>query len=108
MLKAFGCACFLHLMPYNKHKLMPKLVKCVFIGYNLHYKGYRCLDPITGHVYISRNVTFDELTFPVHSPFFAIANSCSKPSSSSSQNPTPSSSPQNPTMKAKDTLLDQQ
>ncbi|KAM2197897.1 hypothetical protein ACFXTH_025439 [Malus domestica] len=108
MLKAFGCACFPHLVPYNKHKLMPKSVKCVFIGYDLHYKGYCCLDPITCHVYISRNVTFDELTFLVRSHFFAIANSCSKPSSFSSQNPTPSSLPQNPTMKAKDTLLDQQ
>ncbi|KAM1723463.1 hypothetical protein COP2_022337 [Malus domestica] len=64
MLKAFGYACFPHLVAYNKHKLMPKSVKCVFIGYDLHYKGYRCLDPITGRVYISRNVTFDELTFP--------------------------------------------
>ena len=64
MLKAFGCACFPHLVPYNKHKLMPISVKYVFIGYDLHYKGYRCLDPITDRVYISRNVAFDELTFP--------------------------------------------
>lgn len=43
---------------------MPKSVKCVFIGYDNNYKGYRCLDMASGKVYISRNVSFDELTFP--------------------------------------------
>lgn len=48
------------MVPYNKHKLLPKIVKCGFIEYDNNYKGYRCLDK----VYISRNVQFDELTFP--------------------------------------------
>ncbi|KAM2315364.1 hypothetical protein ACFX1S_028273 [Malus domestica] len=63
-LKTFGCTCFPHLVPYNKHKLMPKSIPCVFIGYDNNYKGYRCLDVASGKVYISRNVQFDELTFP--------------------------------------------
>ncbi|KAB2601869.1 hypothetical protein D8674_002874 [Pyrus ussuriensis x Pyrus communis] len=65
-LKTFGCMCFPHLVPYNKHKLMPKSIPCVFIGYDNQYKGYRCLDVASGKVYISRNVQFDELTFPYH------------------------------------------
>ncbi|KAB2605962.1 hypothetical protein D8674_005679 [Pyrus ussuriensis x Pyrus communis] len=65
-LKTFGCTCFPHLVPYNKHKLMPKSIPCVFIGYDNQYKGYRCLDVASGKVYISRNVQFDELTFPYH------------------------------------------
>ncbi|KAB2635458.1 retrofit [Pyrus ussuriensis x Pyrus communis] len=63
-LKTFGCTCFPHLVPYNKHKLMPKSIPCVFIGYDNNYKGYRCLDVASGKVYMSRNVEFDELTFP--------------------------------------------
>ncbi|CAL9027026.1 unnamed protein product [Prunus brigantina] len=34
------------------------------LGHPLHHKGYRCLDPNTGRVYISRNVIFNELCFP--------------------------------------------
>ncbi|KAI5341806.1 hypothetical protein L3X38_009681 [Prunus dulcis] len=67
-LKSFGCTCFPHMVPYNKHKLSFKSVPCVFIGYDDHYKGYRCLDPILGRVYISKNVTFDETTFPYRQP----------------------------------------
>jgi len=63
-LKSFGCACFPHMVPYNRHKLSFKSVPCVFIGYDDHYKGYRCLDPISGRIYISRHVTFDEASFP--------------------------------------------
>ncbi|KAI5343744.1 hypothetical protein L3X38_011620 [Prunus dulcis] len=70
-LKSFGCTCFPHMVPYNKHKLSFKSVPCVFIGYDDHYKGYRCLDPISGRVYISRNVTFDETTFPYRQPQIA-------------------------------------
>ncbi|CAL9017132.1 unnamed protein product [Prunus brigantina] len=65
-LKTFGCTCFPLLVPYNKHKLIPKSTKCVFIGYDGNYKGYRCLDMASGWVYISRHVTFDEHTFPYH------------------------------------------
>ena len=32
-LKSFGCQCFPLLTPYNKHKLQPKSVPCIFVGY---------------------------------------------------------------------------
>ena len=67
-LKSFGCACFPYMVPYNKHKLSFKSIPCVFIGYDDHYKGYRCLDPFSGRIYISRNVTFDETSFPYKQP----------------------------------------
>nr|KYP36386.1 Retrovirus-related Pol polyprotein from transposon TNT 1-94 [Cajanus cajan] len=36
---------------------------CIFIGYSMHHKGYKCLTN-NGKVIISRNVIFDEDTFP--------------------------------------------
>jgi histone deacetylase 1/2 len=64
MLKSFGCACWPLLRPYNTHKLSFRSKECVFIGYNNHHKGYKCLDVDTGRVYISSDVVFDESVFP--------------------------------------------
>lgn len=63
-LRTFGCACFPHLGPYVTNKLMSRSLECVFLGYSLQHKGYRCLDPISGRVYISRHVVFNEKLFP--------------------------------------------
>ena len=52
------------LRDYQATKFDPKSLHCVFLGYNDKYKGYRCLYPPTGRVYISRHVLFDELSFP--------------------------------------------
>jgi hypothetical protein len=67
-LKVFGCACWPHLRPYNTHKLDFRSKLCVFLGYSLRYKGYRCLHVPTGRIYIARNVVFDEFVFPLRSP----------------------------------------
>jgi hypothetical protein len=37
---------------------------CVFIGYALSQKGYKCLDLATNKIYISCHVLFDESHFP--------------------------------------------
>lgn len=52
-LRTFGCACFPCLRSYNTHKLQFRSKMCVFIGYSLHHRGYRCLDASTGRVYLS-------------------------------------------------------
>lgn len=63
-MRVFGSACYPCLRPVTEHKLEPRSLLCVFLGYSPHYKGYRCLYPPTGRVYISRHVIFDEEVFP--------------------------------------------
>ena len=58
-LKTFGCACYPYVKPYNKHKLQPRLVKCVFLGYPPLSKGYLCLDPTTNKVYTTCYALFN-------------------------------------------------
>ncbi|RVW98057.1 Retrovirus-related Pol polyprotein from transposon TNT 1-94 [Vitis vinifera] len=63
-LRVFGCLCYPFIRPYNNHKLQYRSLKCVFLGYSLHHKGYLCLDNLTGRVYVSPHVVFDETQFP--------------------------------------------
>ena len=60
-LKVFGCIAYVHI-PYElRTKLDPKAKKCIFIGYSLEQKGYRCYNPVTRQIRVSRDVVFDEL-----------------------------------------------
>jgi histone deacetylase 1/2 len=63
-LRIFGCACRPNLRPYNTRKLSFRSTRCVFLGYSALHKGFKCLEPNTGRVYISRDVVFDETIFP--------------------------------------------
>ena len=69
-LRSFGCQCFPLLTPYTAHKLHPKTIPYVFLGYSSNTKGYLFLDPITKRVYTSKHVLFNETIFPglMHKP----------------------------------------
>jgi dolichol kinase len=60
MMKVLGCFYYPLTRPYNKHKLELRSQPCVFIGYGLHQKGYRCFQPFTNKLIISHNVQFIE------------------------------------------------
>lgn len=62
-LKVFGYVCFPNTRFSNQHKLEFRSLECTFLGYSLNHKGFKCLDP-TGKIIISRNVIFDETSFP--------------------------------------------
>lgn len=76
-LRTFGCACFPTLRDYGTTKFDPRSLKCIFMGYNERYKGYRCLYPVTGRVYISRHVIFDESAFPFADTYVHLQNPAS-------------------------------
>jgi histone deacetylase 1/2 len=63
-LRVFGCSCYPLLSPFGRSKLDYKSVRCVFIGYSANHKGYCCLEPHSGRLFISRHVKFNELHFP--------------------------------------------
>lgn len=110
LLRTFGCLCFPYLKDYAPHKLSPKSLPCIFIGYSPLHQGFRCLDRRTQRVYISCHVIFDESNFPFAgsplpsptslSDLLSFPDTISNPStlssdssfSLSSSNPSPSSS----------------
>ncbi|KAJ0771566.1 putative RNA-directed DNA polymerase [Helianthus annuus] len=58
--RVFGCVCYVFVPSHLRHKMEKKAICCVFIGYDSQRKGWRCSDPSSGKVYVSRNVIFDE------------------------------------------------
>ncbi|GJV19273.1 retrovirus-related pol polyprotein from transposon TNT 1-94 [Tanacetum coccineum] len=69
--RAFGCLVYPYLRDYSAHKLAPRSIPCVFIGYNPQYKGYKCLDPDSSRIYITRHARFDEkMGHPYQMPRF--------------------------------------
>ena len=49
-MKLFGCIAYVHVLDKLHTKLDPKAQKCVFIGYSLEQKGYKCYNPTTHDV----------------------------------------------------------
>ncbi|RDX63904.1 hypothetical protein CR513_57607, partial [Mucuna pruriens] len=70
--RVFGCVVFVH--SHNPHhgKLDPKAIKCVFIDYTLHKKGFKCYYPpsrrffvsIDGESYLEVESIIESLPFP--------------------------------------------
>jgi len=60
-LRVFGCITYVHVLDEKRSKLDPKAQKCIFIRYSLEQKGYRCFNPSTRKLQVSRDVVFDEM-----------------------------------------------
>jgi transposase InsO family protein len=59
-LRIFGCVVFVHLHKHQRSKLAPRALRCVFLGYAMHKKGYRCYHPPTQRMFITIDVVFHE------------------------------------------------
>ena len=64
--KIFGCTVYVHIPKTHRTKLDPCALKCVFFGYGVHKKGYRCFDPISKRLFTTMDCTFleEEYFFP--------------------------------------------
>ena len=52
-LHVFGCVCFVHLPPIERHKLAAQAVQCAFLGYSNSHKGFVCYDADANKLHIS-------------------------------------------------------
>ena len=59
-LRVFGCACFVSLPPHERTLLQPRTRLCCLLGYGVSQKGFRCYDPISHRLRVSRHVEFWE------------------------------------------------
>ena len=84
-LRIFGSLCYPNLLATASHKLSLRSTKCVFIGYPINHRVYRCLDIQTRRIIISRHVIFDETSFP----FQSLENQTSSSSSSTTTSSHP-------------------
>src|SRR5882757_2940973 len=62
--RVFGCKAYVHVHKDDRKKLDPKACEATFIGYKPGSKGYRLWDKCTRSVILSRDVKFDEESFP--------------------------------------------
>lgn len=66
--KTFGCSCFPHLRPFNKHKFQFRSSQCVNLGPSPSHKGFKCLTQ-DGKIVVSKDVIFNEHVFPYSTMF---------------------------------------
>jgi hypothetical protein len=58
--KVFRCVAFVHLHKGLRTKLEPQALRCVFVGYAFHQKGYRCYHPPSRKLYVTLDMVFHE------------------------------------------------
>ena len=59
-LHTFGCVYYINLPAHERAKLIAQSVKCTFLGYSIHQKGFLYYDPHQSRIQISRNLIFIE------------------------------------------------
>ena len=60
-LRIFGSIVYVHVPKEKRRKLDAKAEKCILVSYSDEQKGYKCYNPRTKEVRVSRYVVFDEL-----------------------------------------------
>jgi hypothetical protein len=63
-IRIFGCKGYMHVPADKHHKLDVKAIEVMLVGFEPGAKGYQLWDKQTHSVRLSRDVTFDESSFP--------------------------------------------
>jgi hypothetical protein len=58
--RIFRCVTYVHIHKHHRDKLDARALKCVFIGYYITQKGYKCYHPPSKRFLVSKDVTFNE------------------------------------------------
>lgn len=56
----FGCVYFVRIHKKQPHKLAPRALKCLFLGYATQQKGYKCYRSPTRKIFITMDAFFHE------------------------------------------------
>ena len=59
-IRLFDSIAFQHIPDEKQQKLDHKSEKCILVGYSYEQKGYKCFNPSTRKVRVSRHVVFNE------------------------------------------------
>ena len=62
--RTFGCRAWVHVMKKDRTAFGSHTRKCIFIGFCDGYKGWKVYEPSTRKIFVSRDVLFDEKSFP--------------------------------------------
>ena len=60
--RIFWSICYIHVVKHNRTKIDPNAKKCIFVGYDTHRKGWKCMDLETKMIIVSRDVVFHEIS----------------------------------------------
>ncbi|KAA0059989.1 Cysteine-rich RLK (RECEPTOR-like protein kinase) 8 [Cucumis melo var. makuwa] len=90
-LRVFGCTAYVHNFGPHQTKFTHRAQACVFVGYPLHQRGYKCFYPPSRKYFVTMDVTFCE-----NRPYFPVSHLQGESVSKESNNtfefiePTPS------------------
>jgi hypothetical protein len=62
-LRVIGCVTYCHIPVVKRTKLAPKALVTILLGYDSTSHAYRCRDPVSRKIIISRDIRFDESSF---------------------------------------------
>ena len=63
-LRTFSCLCYPLISSSKITKLQPHSTPCVFLDYPSSHRGYKCYNPSSHKIILSRHVMFDVSVFP--------------------------------------------
>jgi hypothetical protein len=62
-LRVIGCVAYCHILAVKCTKLAPKALVTILLGYDSTSHAYRCWDPVSRKIIISRDIQFDKSSF---------------------------------------------